>query len=102
MAKKRDRTERRERERTARKLVQATEKVAHMVAGGSHERAIEVAASPQVEIRVNGMRCPQCDGTYKIVDHRSAGQGVRPVDVKCNTCGVARTLWFKIIEAEPN
>lgn len=103
MGKKRpDRTQRRERERTAKKLVHATEKLAGMTAGHSRERAITVDASPQIEIRIGTLRCPQCNGDYAVVDHRSAGQGVRPVDVKCNVCGVARVLWFQIVPSEPN
>jgi hypothetical protein len=37
-----------------------------------------------------------------VLDHRSVGQGVRPVDVKCQRCGISRTLWFEIRETEPN
>lgn len=103
MGKKRpERTARRARERAARQLVRDKEKLAGLVAGGSAERPIEVASAAVVEIRVRGMRCPQCEGDYAIVDHRSAGQGMRPVDVRCNVCGVARTLWFRIVEPEPN
>ena len=103
MAKKRpERTERRARERAARKIVHVKERLSGMVAGGSRDRPIEVPAAPVIEIRIHGMQCPQCDGHYAIVDHRSAGQGVRPVDVKCNVCGIARTLWFKIVEDQPN
>jgi predicted Zn finger-like uncharacterized protein len=103
MGKKRpERTERRARERAARQLVRSKEKLAGMLAGGSRERPIEVPSSPVIEIRVHAMRCPQCGGSYRIVDHRSAGQGVRPVDVACNVCGTARTLWFHIVEHEPN
>jgi len=103
MGKKRpERTARRERERAVKKLVHVTEKVAAGAAGHSRERRITVSASPQIEIRIGTMKCPQCDGHYNVVDHRSAGQGIRPVDVKCNLCGIARTLWFEIAEAEPN
>ena len=103
MGKKRpDRTERRARERRVRQLVKATEKLAGISSGGSADLAIAVASSTQVEIRVHAMRCPQCDGDYKVLDHRSAGQGVRPVDVQCNVCATKRTLWFKIVEAQPN
>jgi hypothetical protein len=103
MAKKRpERTERRARERAARRLVRDKEKLALREVGGSREHPIEVDASPVIEIRVHAMRCPQCDGTYKIVDHRSAGQGMRPVDVTCNVCGAPRTLWFRIVEPLPN
>jgi hypothetical protein len=103
MGKKRpERTERRARERKVRQLVKATEKLAGISAGGSAELAIEVTASTQIEIRVHAMRCPQCDGDYRVLDHRSAGQGVRPVDVQCNVCGTKRTLWFEIVEDQPN
>lgn len=103
MTKKRpERTARRARERAARQLVRDKEKLASLVAGGSAERPIEVASAAVVEIRVRALRCPQCDGGYAIIDHRSAGQGVRPVDVRCNVCGVARTLWFRIVESGPN
>ena len=103
MGKKRpDRTARRERERNVKKLVHATEKVASQLAGYSQDRKIRVDASPQIEIRIHAMRCPQCDGNYKVLDHRSAGQGVRPVDVQCQLCSVKRTLWFEIVEPEPN
>ena len=103
MSKKRpERTARRERERQVKKLVRATEKLAVTAAGGTRERAIVVDSSVQIEIKIGGMRCPQCDGHYSVVDHRSVGQGVRPVDVKCQTCGTPRTLWFEIRESEPN
>jgi hypothetical protein len=103
MGKKRpERTARRERERTVKKLVHATEKAASELAGYSQDRKLRVDASPQIEIRIHAMRCPQCDGNYKVLDHRNAGQGVRPVDVQCQLCSVKRTLWFEIVESEPN
>ena len=106
MSKKRperpDRAERRARERAARSLVRDKEKLARREVGGSEAHPIEVASSAVVEIRVRSMPCPQCDGSYAIVDHRSAGHGIRPVDVKCNVCGTPRTLWFRIVEDEPN
>jgi len=103
MGKKRpERTERRARERAARQLVRTKEKLAKLERGGSAEHPIEVPASPVIEIRIGSTPCPQCGGDLAVVDHRSAGQGVRPVDVKCNACGAARTLWFRIVEDEPN
>jgi predicted Zn finger-like uncharacterized protein len=103
MGKKRpERTARRAREQQVKKLVRATEKVAQTSAGGAREHPIEVASSAVIEIRVHAMRCPQCEGTYAIVDHRSAGQRVRPVDVRCSVCSTARTLWFQIVEPEAN
>lgn len=102
MTKKRERTERRERERDARKLVRVKERLSKLERGGTQEHPIEVGSSAVVEVRIHGMECPQCGGHYQVVDHRSAGQGMRPVDVKCNVCGAARTLWFRIVEDQPN
>lgn len=103
MGKKRpERTERRAAERAAKALVRDREKLARLSAGGAPDRPIEVTSSAVIEVRIHGMKCPQCDGDFRIVDHRSAGQGVRPVDVRCNICGAARTLWFRIVEDRPN
>jgi predicted Zn finger-like uncharacterized protein len=103
MSKKRpERTARRARERAARQLVRDKEKLAALVAGGSQARPLDVTSAAVIEIRVRALRCPQCDGAYAIVDHRSAGQGLRPVDVRCRVCGIARTLWFRIVSNEPN
>lgn len=102
MSKKRperpERAARREQERAQRQRVLDREKLAAHARGASLDKAIEVTSAAQIEIRVGAQRCPQCDGDYKIVDHRSAGQGARPVDVKCNVCGMPRTIWFQIVE----
>jgi hypothetical protein len=55
-----------------------------------------------IEGRTGSLPCPQCGGQYRILDHRSAGPGVRCVDVTCRLCGVPRTLWFRITVDEPN
>lgn len=103
MGKKRpERTERRARERAARDLVRDREKLATLSPGGSAERPIIVSSSAVIEVRIHGTPCVQCEGEYKVEDHRAAGQGMRPVDVRCKRCGVARTLWFKIVEDLPN
>lgn len=97
-----ERTERRTRERAARQLVRDREKLASLSAGGAAEHAIEVVSSAVIEGRVGAIPCVQCEGRYRILDHRSAGAGVRALDVRCERCGVARTLWFRIVSAEPN
>lgn len=97
-----ERTERRARERAARQLVRDREKLAALVAGGSADRPIEVSSSAVIETRVRSMPCPQCEGELAIADHRSAGQGMRALDVRCRICGVPRTLWFRIVSDEPN
>jgi predicted Zn finger-like uncharacterized protein len=97
-----ERTERRARECAARHLVRDREKLATLLPGGSAERPIEVESSAVIEGRVRATPCAQCEGEYRVVDHRSTGAGVRALDVRCERCHVARTLWFRIVIAEPN
>jgi hypothetical protein len=97
-----ERTERRRAERAARELVRDRERLAALSPGGAAERPIAVPSSAVIEIRVGAMPCPQCEGRYRIRDHRSAGGGVRELDVVCERCHVGRVLWFKIVADEPN
>lgn len=100
MSGKRPRTERRIRERDARALVRDREKLAKLVAGGAPDHPIEVPTAAVIEGRVGA--CPQCDGEYRVTEHRSEGAGKRAVDVACRICGTKRTLWFQIVVDEPN
>ena len=97
-----ERTERRARERAARQLVRDREKLAALSPGGSQDRPIAVDSASVVEPRVRSLACPQCDGHYRVVEHRAPASGVRAVDVTCNGCGVARTVWFRLVSNEPN
>lgn len=97
MVKKRSaRTERRVAERAARRLVIDKEKLAALVAGGSRERPIAVGSSAVIEVQARATPCPQCAGELRVLEHR-AETGLRAVDVRCATCHVARTLWFKLV-----
>ena len=97
-----ERTARRAEERAARKLVRDREKLAALSLGGAKEHPIEVASAAVIEGRTESLPCPQCEGQYRIRDHRSAGPGLRCVDVTCRQCGAPRTLWFRIAIDEPN
>ena len=88
--------------RAARELVRDREKLASLVPGGSAERPIEIGTSAVIEGRVRALPCAQCEGSYRVTEHRSAGAGLRALDVRCERCGVARTLWFRIVSDEPN
>jgi predicted Zn finger-like uncharacterized protein len=99
---RRKRTEQRERERALRKLVRDREKLAALSVGGSEERPIQVTSAAVVEVRVRHLACPQCQGEYRIKDHRAPASGVRTVDVTCQQCGVSRALWFRIVSDEAN
>ncbi|MBS1123302.1 MAG: hypothetical protein H6Q90_5530 [Deltaproteobacteria bacterium] len=102
MAKKRPRTERRIDERAARQLVRDREKLAALVAGGSAERPIHVDSASVVEVRVRALACPQCEGEYRLIEHRAPASGLREVSVICNRCHVPRTLWFKLVSRDPS
>ncbi|HSN27331.1 MAG TPA: hypothetical protein VLT45_13650 [Kofleriaceae bacterium] len=97
-----ERTERRARERAARQLVRDREKLADLSAGGAKERPIAVESSAVIEGRVRAMPCVQCEGPYRVGDHRSEGPGLRAVEARCERCGAPRTVWFRIVEREPN
>lgn len=99
---KRPRTERRIVERDLRKLVRDREKLAKLSKGGDREHPIEVTSAAVVEVRVNALQCPQCQGEYRVVEHLSPAAGVREVLVRCVMCGTKRTLWFRIVSDEPN
>ena len=99
---KRERTSRREQERAARRLVRDREKLAGLSPGGTAAHPITVGSAAVVEVRAHAMPCVQCEGEYRIVEHRSAGSGLRAVDVRCQRCGVGRTVWFKIASDEAN
>lgn len=103
MGKKRpERTARRARERAARALVRDREQLAALSPGGSRARPIEVDSSAVVEPRIRSLACPQCEGSYRVVDHRAPASGLREVDVRCALCGTPRTLWFRLVSSEPN
>jgi hypothetical protein len=99
---RRKRSEQRERARTLRRLVRDREKLAALSVGGSEERPIHVTSASVVEVRVRHLACPQCEGEYRIKEHRAPASGLRSVDVTCQICGVSRTLWFRIISADAN
>jgi predicted Zn finger-like uncharacterized protein len=98
----RKRVSRRASERAARKLVRDREKLAALSRGSTPEHPIGVASAAVVEARVHNSTCPQCDGTYRIVEHTSPQSGLRRVDVRCQQCGTPRALWFRLISDDAN
>ncbi|MBA3542208.1 MAG: hypothetical protein H0T79_21515 [Deltaproteobacteria bacterium] len=98
-----ERTERRTRERAARQLVRDREKLAALSPGGGETHPIVVTSSAVIDVRINAMPCPQCEGQYRLVEHAAPGAGLRKVDVTCRLCGVSRVLWFRLAPVdEPN
>jgi hypothetical protein len=85
-----------------RELVRDRERLAAVSPGGSPARPIAVTSAPVVDVRVRALACPQCEGSYRLVDHRAPKSGLRAADVTCRQCGVARTLWFRLVDGAPN
>lgn len=79
-----------------RQLVRDREKLAGLSLGGGREHPIVVSSTAVIEGRASAQPCPQCGGELRVTDHRAEPGGMRPVDVKCRQCGVARTLWFRL------
>lgn len=97
-----ERTQRRARERAARRLVRDRERLARLSPGGSPDHPIDVDSAAVIEGRAASFRCLQCDGEYTVDEHRSAGPGLRVVAVKCRTCHVPRELWFRLGSSAPS
>jgi hypothetical protein len=98
----RDRTERRIRERAARRLVRDRERLAALLPGASAERPIDVDSAAVIDGRALAGRCPLCDGGFTLDDHQSAAPGMRRVRVTCRRCHVARDLWFRLGSSAPS
>jgi hypothetical protein len=101
MAKKarapRDRTVRRAEERAERDLVRDKEKLAARLPGGSEALPMEVPAASVIEVRATSTPCPQCAGDLHVESHKATSSGLRRVEVRCQRCGVARSMWFRIV-----
>lgn len=97
-----ERTERRSRERSARRLVQDRERLAGLLPGGAQERPLLVDSVAVIDGRVRSMRCPQCEGGYAVDDDRAVAPGLRCIAVTCRLCHVARSIWFRIGAALPS
>jgi predicted Zn finger-like uncharacterized protein len=98
----RKRVSRRAEERAARQLVRDRERLAALSPGGSAEHPIPVTSAAVVEGRTLSTTCPQCEGSYRIVEHTSPASGLRRVDVRCQLCRTQRTLWFRLISDDPS
>jgi len=86
----------------AERLEHARERLAALLPGGSPDRAIDVTSAAVIEGRAATMPCPHCRGLYRVLEHTRPVPGLRRVDVACRHCGVPRTLWFRLIDREPN
>jgi hypothetical protein len=91
-----ERTARRVAARAERDRVRDRERLFALERGGSAAKPIEVVSSSVIEVRALSLKCLQCDGAYQLVEHTAENAALRRVQVRCVTCGVARSLWFAI------
>lgn len=107
---KRERTVRREAERTGVKLAQARLELASLEPGGSPDRPIEVSSASVVEPHASSLECAACGGPSRVEEHSAvtvpdkAGtpRSLRVARVRCTCCSVVRQIYFKIAAALPN
>lgn len=91
----RKRTERRQLQRDAQKLLEARAKLAALQEGGSQERPETVQSASVIEPHAEAKPCFACDGAVRVLDHR-AEAGLRIVTVQCKACGRARELFYRL------
>jgi hypothetical protein len=88
-----------------RKIVRDKQRLAELDLGGTSERPIEVTSSSVIDVRAQGTPCPLCGGSFR-VDEQTAesvgGRSLRTARVTCTSCGIPRTLWFRITSPLPN
>jgi hypothetical protein len=105
MARRRPRTERRERERELRKNVREVERLLAAAPGGAPDRPIVVTSASVVEPRARATPCGQCGGELELRDHAAElheGRPLRLVRLICRLCHAPRALWFRIEAALPS
>jgi hypothetical protein len=96
---KRGRAERRLRDRAQQQLVRDLERLARLQPGGAPERPIAIDSPAVVEVRALSRPCPLCDGSLRLEDHTAEvidGTRLRVAAVTCTTCGVRRSIYFRL------
>lgn len=91
----RKRTQRRQDQREAQKLIEARAKLARLEAGGAPEHPETVQSASVIEPHAEARPCFACGATTRVQDHR-AEQGLRIVSVQCKSCGRARELFYRL------
>jgi hypothetical protein len=102
---RRGRTERRQKERELKKLIEQRQQLATASPGGAPERPIGVASAAVVELRARAQPCVQCGGEVEVTAHEARvhdGTALRRVTVQCKGCHAPRHLWFAIETPRPS
>jgi hypothetical protein len=99
------RTVRRARARVQEGLVSDLERLARQAQGGAPDRPLDVEAPTQVEPIAEATSCPLCQGPLRMVEHAAEtheGRRLRVAHVRCTSCGIERSLYFRLTRSRFN
>jgi hypothetical protein len=68
--------------------------------GGSPERPLDVATAALVEPKARSVPCPRCEDPFDVEAHEAHTDThgrLREAKLRCRTCGLTRSLWFRIV-----
>jgi hypothetical protein len=99
------RNQRRQQERSAERLLADRERLFELEPGGQPAAAIEVATPSVIDSRVAVRECPRCAGVLLLLEQAAVsvdGVRLREARLRCRECGSRRSLWFRLVSANPN
>jgi hypothetical protein len=82
-------------------LVRDLERLARIEPGGSPAKPIGIDTPVLVDIRAVAKPCPLCQGSLKLEEHSADeidGTRLRVAGVVCTSCGVRRSIYFRLDE----
>jgi hypothetical protein len=99
------RNQRRQQERSVERLLADRERLFELEPGGQPAAAIEVATPSVIDSRVAARECPRCAGALLLLEQAAVsvdGVRLREARLRCRECGSKRSLWFRLVSANPN
>jgi hypothetical protein len=99
------RNQRRQQERSEERLLADRERLFELEPGGTPASAIEVATPSVIDLRVAARECPRCAGALLLLEQAAVSVGgvrLREARLRCRECGSTRSLWFRLVSANPN
>jgi hypothetical protein len=77
------------------------ERLARLQPGGAPDRPVEIESAAQVEPIATRTPCPLCEATLALREHAQEtvdGERLRVARLDCTSCGVPRSIWFRLRE----
>ncbi len=82
------------------RLAEQARSLTELTAGGSPERALDIATPAVVEAHALGHPCQVCGAAVRLVDHSVLvmdGARLRRAETRCPTCGHERSWYFRLL-----